>query len=78
MAKLFSRSLLVRLLSTNKPIGEIEKKILDKLEIKFFDSAHKEVINTSWKHRRGAETHFEVVLVSDKFENKSILEVIFE
>ncbi|CAF0930324.1 unnamed protein product [Brachionus calyciflorus] len=65
---------LIRFFSSNRHFGEIEKKIIDKIEANFGDSVHKEVLNTSWKHSRGSETHFEVHLVSDKFENKSILE----
>ena len=39
---------------------------------------HLDIINESYMHNvpRGSETHFKVVVVSNKFENLSLLQVI--
>lgn len=40
---------------------------------------HLEVINESYMHNvpKGAETHFKVLIVSEKFENLALIKVIF-
>merc|ERR1712127_1179260 len=61
---------------TTKTIGAVENLINQKLESHFQDSiVFKNVANASWKHNvpPGAETHFEVTLVTDTFQNKKIL-----
>ncbi|XP_076652041.1 bolA-like protein DDB_G0274169 isoform X3 [Halictus rubicundus] len=50
--------------------SSIQKKLADS-----FDPSHLEVINESYMHNvpKGAETHFKVVVVSDKFINQPLL-----
>lgn len=50
--------------------SSIQKKLVDS-----FDPSHLEVINESYMHNvpKGAETHFKVVVVSDKFVNQPLL-----
>lgn len=57
----------------NKPM---EKSIKDKLT-KQFSPEHLDIINESYMHNvpKGSETHFKVVVVSNKFENTSLLQV---
>eukprot|EP01098_Paradermamoeba_levis_P007817 TRINITY_DN3255_c0_g1_i1.p1 TRINITY_DN3255_c0_g1~~TRINITY_DN3255_c0_g1_i1.p1 ORF type:complete len:180 (+),score=28.14 TRINITY_DN3255_c0_g1_i1:48-587(+) len=58
--------------STSKPMqASIEKKLTEK-----FNPVHLEVVNESYKHSvpKGSETHFKVVVVSDKFEGLSLVE----
>ena len=52
----------------------ITSAIEDKLNLQF-TPAHLEVINESHKHNvpKGSETHFKVVVVSDKFANENLL-----
>ncbi|XP_076298758.1 DNA-binding transcriptional regulator BolA [Lasioglossum baleicum] len=50
--------------------SSIQKKLVDS-----FDPSYLEVINESYMHNvpKGAETHFKVVVVSDKFVNQPLL-----
>ncbi|KAG8228020.1 hypothetical protein J437_LFUL003655 [Ladona fulva] len=52
----------------------VEYSISSKLN-KMFEPKHLQVINESHKHNvpKGSETHFKVVVVSEKFENVSLL-----
>ncbi|XP_041485554.1 bolA-like protein DDB_G0274169 [Lytechinus variegatus] len=54
--------------------GPVESSIRDKLMQKFQPS-HLEVINESNMHNvpRGSETHFKVVVVSEAFDNESLI-----
>nr|SVE94640.1 EOG090X0K4K [Simocephalus serrulatus] len=56
----------------NKPM---EKSIREKL-IQRFSPEHLDIINESYMHNvpKGSETHFKVVVVSEKFENTSLLQ----
>lgn len=72
--KYFPRS--VRMTSMpidNKPM---EKSIREKL-IQRFSPEHLDITNESYMHNvpKGSETHFKVVVVSEKFENTSLLQV---
>lgn len=53
----------------------IEETIVKKLS-GAFSPVHMEVVNESYKHNvpKGAESHFKVLVVSDSFENKKMLE----
>jgi stress-induced morphogen len=53
----------------------IQKTIEEKLKKKFLPS-HIEIINESFMHNvpKGSETHFKLIIVSEKFENISLLE----
>lgn len=57
----------------NKPV---ENSIRTKLEANL-DPIHLKVINESHKHNvpAGSETHFKVLVVSDKFQNMALLAV---
>lgn len=54
----------------------MELLIRDKL-VRQFSPVHLDIINESYMHNvpKGSETHFKVVVVSDKFENTSLLQV---
>ncbi|XP_071496656.1 bolA-like protein 1 [Diadema antillarum] len=54
--------------------GPIEVAIKEKLMTQFQPS-HLEVINESYMHNvpRGSETHFKVVVISQAFENESLI-----
>uniref|UniRef100_T1JF53 Uncharacterized protein n=1 Tax=Strigamia maritima TaxID=126957 RepID=T1JF53_STRMM len=45
--------------------------------LKEFNPAHLEVLNESYMHNvpKGAETHFKVIVVSEKFENLPLIKV---
>ena len=53
----------------------VSAKISEKLTTNFAPS-YLDVINESYKHNvpKGSESHFKVVVVSDKFEGKSLVE----
>jgi len=53
---------------------QIESSIRHKLE-SFFEPKHLEVLNESYMHKvpKGSETHFKVVIVSDRFANEPLL-----
>lgn len=61
-------------MSTEQPVT---KAIKDKL-MKAFEPTHLEIINESYKHNvpKGAETHFKVLVVTEKFTNIPLLKVI--
>ncbi len=54
----------------------MESSIRDKLTTHFSPN-HLEIFNESYMHNvpKGSETHFKVVVVSDKFESTSLLQV---
>lgn len=54
----------------------VESSIRSKLQ-KAFEPVHMEVLNESYMHNvpKGSETHFKVVVVSDKFENLALIKV---
>uniref|UniRef100_A0A6M2DM37 Putative dna-binding transcriptional regulator bola n=1 Tax=Xenopsylla cheopis TaxID=163159 RepID=A0A6M2DM37_XENCH len=58
-------------MSTEQPVT---KAIKDKL-MKAFEPTHLEIINESYKHNvpKGAETHFKVLVVTEKFTNIPLL-----
>nr|SVE74921.1 EOG090X0K4K [Daphnia carinata] len=55
--------------------NSIELLIRDKL-VRQFSPVHLDIINESYMHNvpKGSETHFKVVVVSDKFENTPLLQ----
>ncbi|CAH0703026.1 unnamed protein product [Spodoptera exigua] len=55
-------------------VGRIEYTIRNKL-LTLLDAKHLDVINESYMHNvpKGAETHFKVVVVSDKFEGLPLI-----
>lgn len=56
--------------------GVVENTIRSKLRVAF-DAKHLDVINESHMHSvpKNAETHFKVVVVSDKFEGLPLIKV---
>ena len=56
-------------------MGPVETLITQKLTEAFHPVTHLQVLNESYMHNvpKGSETHFKVVVVSDKFENKSLI-----
>ncbi|EEB19328.1 conserved hypothetical protein [Pediculus humanus corporis] len=56
----------------NKPV---ENSMKNKLE-SALNPIHLSIINESYMHNvpKGSETHFKIVLVSDKFENMTLLQ----
>lgn len=56
--------------------GAVESSIRSKLQSSL-QTTHLDVINESYMHNvpKGAETHFKVVVVSDKFEGLPLLKV---
>ena len=54
----------------------VEASIRKKLE-ETFVPMHMDVMNESYMHNvpKGAETHFKVIVVSDKFENLPLIKV---
>ena len=55
--------------------GPVENTIIEKLNDAFKPVIHLEVLNESYMHNvpKGSETHFKVVVASDKFEGKSLV-----
>lgn len=53
----------------------IQSEIEDKLRINF-QPKHLAVVNESWKHNvpKGSESHFKIVVVSDSFNNISLIQ----
>lgn len=70
-----SRSLTM---ATKTPLDSkpMEKSIWEKLSQTFLPD-HLEIFNESYMHNvpKGSETHFKVVIVSNKFQNTSLLQV---
>mmetsp|Transcript_63391 Transcript_63391/g.72632 ORF Transcript_63391/g.72632 Transcript_63391/m.72632 type:complete len:128 (+) Transcript_63391:167-550(+) len=64
-----------RMFSTHFSGGPVEISIKDKLETKFQPS-HLEILNESHKHSvpKNSETHFKVVVITDQFEGKKLIE----
>ena len=60
---------------TRRTPGPIESTIVEKLNKAFEPIIHLEVLNESYMHNvpKGSETHFKVVVASDKFEGKSLV-----
>lgn len=56
--------------------GVVENTIRSKL-LSTLDAKHLDVINESYMHNvpKGAETHFKVVVVSDKFDGLPLIKV---
>ena len=56
--------------------GPVQASMQMKLSTHFSSLTHLEVINESHKHNvpKGSESHFKVVIVSDMFEGKAIIE----
>lgn len=56
--------------------GIVEETIRSKLSSEL-DTKHLEIINESYMHNvpKGAETHFKVVVVSNKFEGLPLIKV---
>lgn len=56
--------------------GPIEKAITEAITSKL-DPIHLEVVNESYMHNvpKGAETHFKVLVVSEKFESLPLIKV---
>lgn len=61
-------------LLSEKPI---ENSIRTKLE-KGLEPSYLEILNESYMHNvpKGSETHFKVLVVSDKFQNEPLIKVI--
>ncbi|XP_076754472.1 DNA-binding transcriptional regulator BolA [Xylocopa sonorina] len=59
------------IIQTNPVEGSIRKKLVDSLSPSYI-----EVINESHMHNvpKGSETHFKVVVVSDSFKDKSLIQ----
>ncbi|XP_019619446.1 PREDICTED: uncharacterized protein LOC109466222 isoform X1 [Branchiostoma belcheri] len=60
--------------TAEKQPGPVESVIREKLS-QHFQPSHLDVINESYMHcvPPGSETHFKVVVVSDKFDNEAII-----
>jgi len=60
--------------SSNVAVKPVESSIRQKLE-SYFEPKHLEVLNESFMHKvpKGSETHFKVVIVSDRFANEPLL-----
>ena len=58
-------------------VNPVESLIREKLTADL-SPRHLDIINESYMHNvpRGSETHFKVIVVSDKFESLSLLQVI--
>lgn len=56
--------------------GVVESSIRSKLQTSL-ETKHLDVINESYMHNvpKGAETHFKVVVISDKFEGLPLIKV---
>lgn len=63
-------------MSTNASGGPIEQAITEALQLKL-EPIHLEVVNESYMHNvpKGAETHFKVLVVSEKFESLPLIKV---
>ena len=55
--------------------GPVENRIREKLNKSFEPVSHLQVLNESYMHNvpKGSETHFKVIVASDKFEGKSLV-----
>ena len=58
-----------------KVVGPVETQITQKLKEAFHPLIHLEVLNESYMHNvpLGSETHFKVIVVSEKFENQNLI-----
>lgn len=65
--------------TNNTNSGPIEQAIANALTDKL-QPIHLEVVNESYMHNvpKGAETHFKVLVVSDKFESLPLIKVVFK
>ncbi|EFA80250.1 bolA family protein [Heterostelium album PN500] len=70
-----SNNIIYRSMSSTNSKGRVEQIIENKLRDSFSPS-HLEVLNESYMHSvpKGSETHFKVVVVSDMFKGKSLIE----
>ena len=57
-----------------KEKGPIETKINDLLRTALNPASHIEVINESHKHASGYDSHFKLILISEVFEGKSLIQ----
>lgn len=66
--------ILLRNMSNEKEIKPIESSIREKLR-KSFDPRFVDIINESYMHNvpKDSETHFKIVIVSDQFNDKSLI-----
>jgi BolA protein len=64
-----------RLMSSAVVVGQMQQRIESKLRAAFAP-VHLSVVNESFKHNvpRGAETHFAVTVVSEKFDGVQLIE----
>lgn len=65
------------LASMSTTSGLIEQSIRDKL-VKILSPSHIEIINESYMHNvpKNSETHFKVLVVSNKFKDITLIKVI--
>lgn len=63
-------------MSNSNAGGPIEQAITEALQMKL-EPIHLEVVNESYMHNvpKGAETHFKVLVVSEKFESLPLIKV---
>lgn len=63
-------------MSNSNASGPIEQAITEALQMKL-EPIHLEVVNESYMHNvpKGAETHFKVLVVSEKFESLPLIKV---
>lgn len=72
VGKRFTAVILRHMASSIKPV---EASILKKLS-EFFKPVYIDVVNESYKHNvpKGSESHFKVIVVSDNFSGKSLID----
>jgi BolA family transcriptional regulator, general stress-responsive regulator len=51
--------------------SKVSQKIQSKLQ--YFNPNHLEVIDESWMHEIGKETHFKILIVSDQFQDQTVI-----
>lgn len=63
-------------MSNGETLGPVESLIRKKLEVSL-KPRYCDVINESYMHNvpKGSETHFKVVIVSDKFDKQPLIKV---
>ena len=63
-------------MAANPVSNPVESTIREKL-FRYFSPYHLDILNESYMHNvpKGSETHFKVVVVSEKFENTPLLQV---
>lgn len=61
---------------SSEAIGPIEKAITEAITEKL-DPIHLEIVNESYMHNvpKGSETHFKILVVSNKFESLPLIKV---